>query len=178
MTFELFSPASSNLQKSFQEQFLRFNLIPDTTVILPVAQLIEVLTIPIPQIIPIPQMPSWVMGVYNWRGEVLWIVDLGNLLGLTPVHQQALIISNYRAIVIHDGKDKPNQTRSSTPMLGLVVSQVEDIESVNPDEIQSPLASAVSASIAPFLRGYWLKNNGDLLIALDGAAILAAMPKA
>lgn len=179
MSFDQFSTSSvSDLQKTgTQEQFLRFYLVPDTTVILPVAQLIEVLTIPIGQIIPIPQMPSWVMGVYNWRGEVLWMVDLGHLLGLTPAYQQTLIISNYRAIVIHGEQDEPNQFRSRNQMLGLVVSQVEDIELCNPDEIQSPPASAISLSLAPFLRGYWLKNDGDMLIVLDSAAILSAMPK-
>lgn len=179
MSFDRFSPSSvSNVQKTgLSEQFLRFYLVPDTTVIFPVAQLIEVLTIPIGQIIPIPQMPSWVMGVYNWRGEVLWIVDLGHLLGLTPAYQQTLIISNYRAIVIHAEQDKPSQSRSRNQMLGLVVSQVEDIELFNPDEIQSPPTSAISLSLAPFLRGYWLKNDGEMLIVLDGAAILAAMPK-
>ncbi|PSF38861.1 chemotaxis protein CheW [Aphanothece hegewaldii CCALA 016] len=179
MSFEGFIPSSvSNFQKpGIQEQFLRFYLVPETTVMLPVTQLIEVLTIPIGQIIPIPQMPSWVMGVYNWRGEVLWMVDLGHLLGLTPTHQQTRIISNYRAIVINNTQDESNQTRSLNQMLGLVVSQVEDIELCNPDEIQSPPASAISLSLAPFLRGYWLNSDGDLLIVLDGAAILAAMPK-
>lgn len=66
------------------EQFLRFHLLPDTTVLLPIQQLTEVLTIPRSQIVPIFQMPTWVMGAYNWRGEVLWIVDLGYLVGLTP----------------------------------------------------------------------------------------------
>ncbi|GBF83605.1 CheW protein [Aphanothece sacrum FPU3] len=62
-------------------------------------------------------------------------------------------------------------------MLGLVVSGVEDIEWCNPAEIQSPPASAVTPSLAPFLRGYWLKTQGDMFVILDGEAIMAAMPK-
>lgn len=174
MAFDLFSQS----QKSkLQEQFLRFTITSDTVVLLPVAQLTEVLTIPSAQRIPIPQMPAWVMGVYNWRGEVLWLVDLGHLLGLTPTDQQTNIISHYRAIAIHEGNE-PNQNRSRNQMLGLVVNQVEDIETLNPDEIQSPPASAVSTSLAPFLRGYWVKDDGQMLIVLDAAAIFAAMPKA
>lgn len=172
--FSLSSNAS--LDRGHQEQFLRFHLVPQTKVMLPVAQLTEVLTIPIGQIIPIPHMPSWVMGVYNWRGEILWMVDLGYLVGLTPWHQQSVTSSNYRAIVLHSSSEKTlNKVRSQ--MLGLVVSQVEDIEWCNSEEIQSPPASAVTPSLAPFLRGYWVKPNGDLIVTLDGDAILAAMPK-
>jgi positive phototaxis protein PixI len=162
---------------SIQEQFLRFHLVPDTTVMLPISQLKEVLTIPIGQIIPIPHMPIWVMGVYNWRGEVLWMVDLGQLLGLTPWHQQAGTTAVYRAIVLNAPGSRSRTTKVRNQMLGLVVSQIEDIEWCNPDEIQSPPASAVTPGFAPFLRGYWLKANGDMIITLDGDAITAAMPK-
>jgi len=58
------------------QQFLRFHLVPDTTALLPVRQMSEVLTVPIAQVVPIPHTPAWVMGVYNWRGEILWLVDL------------------------------------------------------------------------------------------------------
>lgn len=159
------------------EQFLRFHLVPDTTVMLPVAQLTEVLTIPVGQIVPIPHMPVWVMGVYNWRGEILWMIDLGQLLGLTPWYQQAMTGSFYRALVLHSVGSEGTNTKIRGQLLGLVVSQVEDIEWCNRSEIQSPPSSAITPSLAPFLRGYWLKDNGDMVITLDGEAILAAMPK-
>ncbi len=76
------NPTEDDLNE--KEQFLRFHLVPDTTLMLSITQLTEVLTIPVGQIIPIPHMPAWVMGVYNWRGEILWMVDLGQLVGLTP----------------------------------------------------------------------------------------------
>src|ERR671932_579685 len=92
------------------EQFLRFHLLPDTTVLLPIQQLTEVLTIPKGQIIPIFQMPPWVMGAYNWRGEVLWMVDLGHLVGLTPWHQQANITSAHTAIVLQASSSRTKGT--------------------------------------------------------------------
>jgi positive phototaxis protein PixI len=166
---------STTRDRRTEEQFLRFHLIPDTNVMLPVRHLMEVLNIPLGQIMPIPQMPSWVMGVYNWRGEVLWMVDLGALVGLTPTHQQGLAVSSHRAVVLHPGYSDAHSSRNQ--MLGLVVSRVEDIEWCNRDEIQSPPATAVTSALAPFLQGYWLKTNGDMIIALNGDSILAAMPK-
>lgn len=177
-------PASASLFSSTQvqkkgdlQQFLRFHLVPDTTVMLPLSQLTEVLTIPLGQIIPIPHMPSWIMGVYNWRGEILWMVDLGQLLGLTPWHQQTMTSSFYRALVLHSITSDTPQTKKRGQMLGLVVTQVEDIEWCNPQEIQSPPASACTPSLAPFLRGYWLKPAGNMIVVLDGEAIIAALPK-
>jgi positive phototaxis protein PixI len=170
--------SSALVDRSLQEQFLRCYLVPDTTVMLPVSQLNEVLTIPIGQIIPIPHMPGWVMGIYNWRGEILWMVDLGHLVGLTPWHQQMTTTPTYKAIVLHNAVNRALSHRERSQAIGLIVSQVEDIEWCNPQEIQSPPSSAVTPGLAPYLRGYWLKSDGEMIVTLDGESILAAMPKA
>ena len=154
------------------EQFLRCRLIPDALVMLPVSQLTEVLKIPVGQITPIPHLPAWVMGVYNWRGEILWMVDLGHLLGLTPWAQQTGSASSYTAAILSVTDESERRT------LGLVVTQVQDIELCDPGEIQSPPPSAITPELAPFLQGYWLKPNGEMLACLNGSAILAAMPGA
>lgn len=159
------------------EQFLRFHLLPDTTALLPIQQMTEVLTIPRGQIVPIFQMPSWVMGAYNWRGEILWMVDLGHLVGLTPWHQQAIATSAYTAVVLQASSNSTTSNNAKSQMLGLVVNRVEDIEWCNSDWIQSPPSSSVTPELVPFLRGYWLKPNGEMLVLLDGNAIIAAMPK-
>ena len=163
------------------QQFLRFHLVPDTTALLPVHQMTEVLTMGISEIVPIPHMPAWVMGVYNWRGEILWMVDLGHLVGLAPLHQHGVSRSTYTAIVIRGGQQVLSKRAGSQmtggKMLGLVVNRVEDMEWCNPDLIQSPPPSAVAAESVPFLRGYWLKANGDILVVLDGGSIIARMPQ-
>lgn len=163
------------------QQFLRFHLLPDTTAMLPVDQMTEVLTVPFSQVVPIPQMPAWVMGVYNWRGEILWMVDLGQLVGLAPLYQQASSRSSYTAIIIHgtqqsSGKQTTNQ-KTGRKVLGLLVSRVEDMEWCNPDGIQSPPPSAVTPELVPFLRGYWLKSNGEIVAVLDSNSIIAGMPQ-
>ena len=164
-----------------EQQFLRFHLVPDTTVLLAVHQMTEVLTIPVGEIVPIPQLPAWVMGVYNWRGEILWMVDLGHLVGLTPLYQQATNRSNYTAVVVHTeqqpGSRRAGIQNTSGKKLGLVVNRLEDMEWCNPDLIQSPPQSSVSSELVKFLRGYWLKTNGDILVVLDANSIIARMPQ-
>lgn len=62
-------------------------------------------------------------------------------------------------------------------MLGLLVNRIEDMEWCNPDSIQSPPLSAVTPELVPFLRGYWLKSNGEILVVLDSNSIIAGMPQ-
>ena len=170
------SPPSQS-SSAVQQQFLRLQLVSDMTALLPVPQLTEVLTIPTSQVVPIPHMPPWVMGVYNWRGEILWMLDLGHLCGLTPWYQQPLRRSTHKAVVLRESDDMIAANTAKVQMLGLVVNEVEDIEICDPKGIQAPLSSAVTPELAPLLRGYWWKANGDMLVFLDGSAIFAAMPK-
>jgi positive phototaxis protein PixI len=175
MTFSFPTLADSESgTRDLREQYLRFHLHPNMTAMLPVASLTEVLTLPVGQIVPIPHLPSWVMGVYNWRGEILWMVDLGHLLSLTPWQTRGMTIATHRAIVLHSTTPRPGERGQR---LGLIVDRVEDIEWCDPARIQSPPPSMVTANLAPFLRGYWVKDEGEMVVTLDGEAILATMPK-
>ena len=166
-------PLSTN-----EQQFLRLRLVTDMITLLPVQQLTEVLTIPTSQVVPIPHMPTWVMGVYNWRGEILWMVDLGHLCGLTPWYKQEMYRSTHKAVVLRQSDGMLSSNAAKIQMLGLVVNEVEDIEWCDPNVIQLPISSTVTPGLAPFLHGYWWKSDGDMLVFLDGSAIFEAMPKA
>ena len=159
-----------------KQQFLTFNLLPDSNLMISLSEIAAVLKIPFGQIVPIPEMPSWVMGVYNWRGQIIWMIDLGQMLGFTPWYEQNLVASSQKAIVIHPStQDRKNRTFGD--LVGLIVSDVNEIELCDLNQIYSPPASAVTDSLAPFLRGYWIRTNGDIMITIDGDAIFAAMPK-
>ncbi|MBE9067836.1 chemotaxis protein CheW [Leptolyngbya cf. ectocarpi LEGE 11479] len=162
--------ASVTPQSSPTTQFLKFNLLSDMTALLPVDQLAAVLKIETTQVTPIPHLPPWVMGVYNWRGEVLWIVDTGHLLESFPWQQQIAQPAHYNILLLEQTSVETGEQQH----LGLLVRQVEGIELLPLGEIQSP--TAVSDSLVPFLRGYWLNAAGDMLTLLDGSAIFDRMP--
>lgn len=179
-----------------REQFLRLHLTADFPALLPVQQVKEVLTIPRDQIVPIPEMPAWVIGIYNWRGEILWMVDVGHLCGLTPWYQQPAYVSMHSTVVLRV-KETPKPTPGKmlekmlgNPLgepaeempavmqtLGLVVNAVEDMEVCDLSLIQSLPLSSLPPQLAAFLRGYWWKSDDDMLAVLEGEAIMAAMPK-
>ncbi len=169
-------PSSTTVPSSAKakEQFLRFQLVPDTTVLLTISLIAEVLTIPVDQITPIPQLPVWVMGAYNWRGEVLWMVDLAHLIGFTPWYQQG-ISATYTAIVLRARSMSTLENNAENQMIGLVINRAEMMEWYDPDLLQSPSSDVVTPELMPFLRGYLLKPNGERLAVLDDEAILTAI---
>lgn len=170
------SSEPGQITRSPGEQFLRLNLQPDTTALLPIRQTTEVLKIAIDQIVPIPHMPPWVIGVYNWRGEILWMVDLAHLCGLTPWYQQINHRSTHSAVVLQIYNPQLPSTRQKG-QLGLVVNAVETIEWCSPEVIQPPPPTALNTDIASFLQGYWWKTDDQMFAILDGASILQAMPQ-
>ncbi len=165
-------------EKSEKKQFLRFLLAPNTKVMLPISQLTEVMTIPIGQIISIPHMNPEVMGVYNWRGEILWMVDLGKIVGLLPWYEQTANKANYKAVVINiDKKEQENSAQAIKVQLGLVVSQIEDIKSCEEKSIyKSPQSSQQTNSLDRFLQGYWVKSDEETIPVLNGETLLSYLP--
>ena len=159
-------------------QFLRFKLFPDNTVLLSMEHLSEVLTIPIEQVVPIPGMSAWVMGIYNLRGDVLWVSDLSHFLEFLPWHQQTTCVATYTIVVLNILNveiDDDISTSMQAKKIGLIVKQTEDIEWCNPNDIQASLVSDISSNLSQFLQGYWLKPNGEMLAVLDGEMILEGM---
>jgi positive phototaxis protein PixI len=174
MVSDLLSP--TDLASLKEEEFLRFSLDFHANNLLPVSQLAEVLTIPIGQILPIAHTSAWAMGVYHWRGHIIWMVDLGQLIGLRPLPQQKAFPSSYQAIILGlpvgylaDERDK-NQT------IGVVVSQIENIERYNPKALELPPLSTPTELIS-LLRGYFFNTNREALAVFDSQLILAAMSK-
>ncbi len=141
------------------EQFLSFTLPSNMQVILPTQKLTEVLTLTPQQIVPIPDLDPQVMGVCNWRGEVLWIVDLAYLLNGEPL--PPLQGSHYTAIILHH----EGQT------LGLVVSQVTQMVWCDPTAIQPLPATKQMPQSSPLMAGYWLSPPSDTFIVLNTPAI-------
>ena len=160
------------------EEFLRLQLVPGMAALLSTQHIGRVLTIPVGQIAPMPHLPAWVMGVYNCRGEILWMVDLGHLCGLTPWHQQPIAKSQHTAVVLQIRDQSATSARNKYQSLGLVVSATEKIEQCDAEMLRTVQSIPIASEIEPFLRGYWWKANDDILAILDGEAILAAMPKA
>jgi len=154
-------------------QFLQLYLEAETPALLSILHLVEIISIPMGQVVPIFQMPPWVMGVYNCRGDVLWMVDLNQVLGFSPWYQQQGYISKHTTVIV---RSQPRNTSSETNLvLGLVVNRVEGILLCDPDHIEPSSPFENIPSLEPFVSGYWTKSNDQLYRILHAERVLEAI---
>lgn len=63
------------------EQYVRF-MVDNTAFALPLQNTLEIDYVP--QIIPLPNLPQWVLGICSLRGDIVSVVDLKQILHLKP----------------------------------------------------------------------------------------------
>lgn len=145
------------------KQYIGFRLSEHRRAALVGQQLKEVLNLSPGDIVPIPDMPSAVMGIGSWHGDVLWLVDLGYFLGLPPLAPRRLSRPRYSVMIVHH----QDQT------LGLVVDQIEQIIWCDPDETPTP-ALELEQPLAKFSQGYCRQGDQPWLI-LDIDSIIETL---
>ncbi|WP_016952358.1 chemotaxis protein CheW [Anabaena sp. PCC 7108] len=145
-----------------REKFLSFHLGVRDTAVISLHHITEVLRISMTEICGVPQMPNCVLGIYSWRGEMLWLVDLEEMLGYPPVLQSSNLLSKMMAVVLeNEGK-----------YLGLLVRQLTDIESLDTQQMKTPSPDLFHSAISPFLQGYFTNGSEEMIFNLDALAIL------
>lgn len=142
-------------------QFLRLHLVEETISLLPAEQVTQVLTVATELVVPMPHMAEWIMGAYNHRGEILLLVDLGNLLGLKAISQQARSVADYTVIVVQVGPEN-----AANRLLGLVVDQVKRTEQCDLSSIKGATADP-NSDLEELLQGYCSPSTTEVLPVLD-----------
>lgn len=132
-------------------RLLRFPLGSADSALLPLEQIKEILSLSVTQILPVPEMPSCVLGIGNWRGEMLWLIDLNNFLGYSPL--TFVVGATPLAIVIQVG----NQC------VGLVVEQVNNIESHDLQQLHPAAIGLFPPHLLPFVLGSLPGDGGTVL---------------
>ncbi|WP_017651907.1 chemotaxis protein CheW [Fortiea contorta] len=147
-----------------QQKFLSFKLGAKETAVISLQYITEVLQISLTEICGVPQMPNCVLGIYNWRGEMLWLVDLEEILGYSSLFSDLDSATKMMAIILkHDDK-----------YLGLLVRQLNDIEWLDTEEMKKPSTELFYPSMLPFLHGYFIKSAEEVIFHLDALSILQA----
>jgi positive phototaxis protein PixI len=146
------------------QHFLRFALPPSTQTMLATDRVTEIINLTPQNIVSLPDVFPEVIGVHNWRGEVLWLVDLGYLLGTEPLFHQ-IIPNNYNAFVIQH----PHGA------VGLVINQVKQSFWCNPAEIQLLSSTQRTTKLSQCLQGYWASPEGETIWVLDSDAVVSIL---
>jgi positive phototaxis protein PixI len=134
-------------------KLLRFPIGSQNSALLPLERVAEVMKINRGDILPIPEMPNCILGIWNWRGEMLWLIELNHLISYA-----APVIANPMAIVIQGNRQA----------LGLIVERVDDVESHDLEQLQKVVTGLFPRSLLPFVLGVLPGDN----LVLDVTAII------
>ena len=139
------SPDAATLQR-----YVVFN-VGGTEYAVPILTVSEVVR-PL-KITPVPNVPEWVLGVANLRGDIISVVDLRVFFG-QPAPEN---LPSNRMLVVHS----PNEDITT----GLIVDRASGIYDIPLDQIRSPSAQ-VDDKVTPFLHGV-SEVNDRLLVVLE-----------
>jgi purine-binding chemotaxis protein CheW len=109
--------------------------------------------VPLEDVTPVPGAPDFLVGVINLRGEVLAVIDLGKLFGVSERAGDG----SARVIVLGEERDE----------FGILANAAEEVATLRLVEILEPPGSLEGIG-RQFVRGV----TGRALIVLDGAALL------
>jgi len=143
-------------------RYLILHLVDQQLVMLPLDQLAEVFNLPLIQIVSIPDVPPAVMGVCNWRGEVTWVVDLGYLLGFAPLYQKGFSQTIYKVVLL----------QVDNQYVGLAVPKIGELINCSVQQVQDAGFSHINSNLARCLRGYYLYGDRQMVLAIDGHALM------
>lgn len=153
------NPSSTRVSKT---QYVIFHQ-QQTRLAIALTSVREVLRLSEQRLTPIPNSPDFVLGLTNLRGDILTVADFGKFLGLQPLNPRH---DESRIVVVET--PRPQDPTGSLIPLGLAVSQVETVVSLDPNQLRS--AAEASASLVPFLQGLY-NHQGQLFSVIDIGAI-------
>lgn len=121
----------------------------------------EVINISLEDILPVPQMFYCVLGIYSWRSEMLWIVDLENLLGYPPPLNDNKTNQDVLVMVI--------QIQGQS--IGLVISGIDNLIDRDLSNLKSSSAEIFSEDVLPFIDGYFTSVENDIIMLINAEEI-------
>ncbi|MEM7552752.1 MAG: chemotaxis protein CheW [Cyanobacteria bacterium P01_A01_bin.84] len=145
-----------------KQKFLSFNLGERDAAVISLEKITEVLPVSLSEICSVPQMPNCVMGIYNWRGEMLWLIDLEDMLGYPSIAREINMLSKLMTIII----------RHESKSLGLLVRKLTDIDVLDINQMKSPESKLFKPEIFPVLNGYFINQSEEIIVNLNTEEII------
>lgn len=139
------------------ELHLRFFLPSGIELALLAIGIREVMNQPPDRITPIPNASPLLLGTINFRGQVIWVADLGQFLG-DPV-----ALNTQRAeIPIITVEDQDT-------IIGLAINRIGEVDWLDSEQLGTP--TNVPDTMLSFVVGQWVKDGAQIRL-LDQSKIL------
>jgi purine-binding chemotaxis protein CheW len=121
----------------------------------------EVISTLADRITPIPNVSPCLLGTFNWRGQVIWIADLGQFLG------DALLVN------VDRGEVSLLVVEEQETVMGFAISSVADTEWLKVHQMAP--SQDIPEGTASFIKGAYSLGEGKFLHLLDQVAILSSV---
>lgn len=148
---------SSSTQQT-ADRFLRVQVGADVSCLVAAEDIVAVQAMTIAEIVPVPHMPAWTLGFCRWQGQPLWLIDLAQQMQVGSLAPSCQTKTACFAILVKQG----------TQVVGLIVSEVQDIESYSFNALSSPSTDVCSSTLLPFIKGYFSNRH---CMVLDISAV-------
>ena len=122
--------------------------------------ILEVL--PLKELTPLPCTPSFVLGIINFRGQIISIIDLKKFFELPEQGHTDL----NRVIILHT--DEPVLSNAEGMVFGILADTVVGVNAIPPSTVQ-PCPPTFTGIRAQYTKGI----TGDRVVLLDGGKILS-----
>ena len=132
------------------DQYIIFELM-NNTYAMPIGNVTEIGR-PLP-ITTVPNVPHWLLGIANLRGDIISMVDLRGFLGLSPADST------------QEGRLLITRSTNEETAVGLIVDSVSSIRFLQNREINTTTA-VTKSKVAPYLRGIY-NDKEQLLVVLN-----------
>ncbi len=149
--------SSKPIPNNLGDGYLRFQLNQQTAAVLSMKHTQEAIIVPVDTVTSMPNMPTCILGLTNWRSRIIWVIDLPKMLNLEFIDHR---LRQYNVIVL----------RVESLLLGLVVHEIKGTTKFMADDIRSPVGQ-VASSLVPYLRGCIVQEK-EILLVLDAQAIV------
>lgn len=118
----------------------------------------EILTYP-EMITVLPNVPEYVKGLINLRGDVVPVLDLR-----VKFHTGEIQNNENTAVIAVVTEDKR--------MIGIVVDKVDDVQRLDLS-VLAPVSEIGSAISSKYLKGFVRLDNNEMLVIMDIEAVVA-----
>lgn len=134
--------------------------LANTKSAIPIENIVEIGHIP--RITTVPNVPRWIAGVTNMRGDILSVIDFRTFLGIAPLEQTDI----GRMLIV---RSKRNEL-----ITGLIVDEVCEMRDLADDEIVPP-AKIINNKVTALLQG--LHGQGNELVIIFDIERLLSLPE-
>lgn len=147
----------SQLNQQQGERFLQFYLKKELNGLIPLSKLQGTIEISLTDILPVPQIAQYWLGITNWKGEAIWILDLAQLLGAPNWCQQKPIASSGMAML----------TATEDRTIGLLVKEIAGIKTYDSQSCLPIAKVNTTAKIQSLFDGYFLNSSNEPSMLLN-----------